>query len=135
MTSYKPSPQARYLVAKMAELEQNLVAAVNKLSMKIDSYDKRITTLKSDISKVRSQVDLSMRSIQALQKELVLLLHTMNTQMDFWRIREYYWSHGAISFFRSYHRTIKSSTMPSTVAGSSGSQHFFSSSESVGGVS
>jgi hypothetical protein len=80
MTSYKPSPQARYLVAKMAELEQNLVAAVNKLSMKIDSYDKRITTLKSDISKVRSQVDLSMRSIQALQKELVLLLHTMNTR-------------------------------------------------------
>jgi hypothetical protein len=34
--------------------------------------------LGSDISKIQLQVDLSMRSIQALQKEQVLLLHAVN---------------------------------------------------------
>jgi hypothetical protein len=34
------------------ESKQNLVEVVNRLSVKIDSYDKRITALGSDISKV-----------------------------------------------------------------------------------
>jgi hypothetical protein len=55
-----------------------LVEAVNKLAAKIDSYDKRFSSLGSDISKNQSQVNLSMRSIQALQKEQVLLLHAVN---------------------------------------------------------
>jgi hypothetical protein len=44
----------------------------------MDSYDQRFTSLGSDISKIPSQVNLSMRSIQALQKEQVLLLHAVN---------------------------------------------------------
>jgi N12 class adenine-specific DNA methylase len=54
---YKPGPQARYLVDKMADLEKTLLEAVNKLSEKMDVYDKRLTTLGSDIAKVQSQVD------------------------------------------------------------------------------
>jgi hypothetical protein len=77
-SSYKPSPQARYLVEKMSKSEKNLVEAVNRLAAKMDSYDQRFTSLGSDISKIPSQVDLLMRSIQALQKEQVLLLHAVN---------------------------------------------------------
>jgi hypothetical protein len=77
-SSYKPGPQARYLVEKMSESEKNLVEAVNKLAVKMDYYDKRFTSLGSDISKIQSQVNLSMHSIQALQKVQVLLLHAVN---------------------------------------------------------
>jgi hypothetical protein len=34
--------------------------------VKMEVYDKRLTSLSSDISKVQSHVDLSMKSIQAL---------------------------------------------------------------------
>jgi hypothetical protein len=77
-SSYKPGPQAHYLVEKMSESEKNLVEAVNKLAVKMDSYDKRFTSLGSDISKIQSHVNLSMHSIQALQKVQVLLLHAVN---------------------------------------------------------
>jgi hypothetical protein len=53
MTSYKSGPQARYLVDKMSESEVKLVD-VTRLSEKMESYDKCITTLGSDISKVQS---------------------------------------------------------------------------------
>jgi hypothetical protein len=68
-SSYKPSPQARYLVEKMSKSEKNLVEAVNRLAAKMDSYDQRFTSLGSDISKIQSQVDLLMHSIQVLQEE------------------------------------------------------------------
>jgi hypothetical protein len=45
---------------------------------KMDLYDRRLTSMCSDISKVQSQVDLSMRSIQALQKEQLVLLQSVN---------------------------------------------------------
>jgi hypothetical protein len=51
VSSYKPNPQARYLVEKMAESEHNLVEAVNKLAA-IDSCDKRFLSLGLDISKI-----------------------------------------------------------------------------------
>jgi prefoldin subunit 5 len=73
-SSYKPRPHARFLVDRMSESEKTLLEAVAKLSEKMDVYDKRITSLGSDLSKVQSQVDLSMRLIQALQNELVLLV-------------------------------------------------------------
>jgi hypothetical protein len=52
----------RYLVERMSESEKHLLEAVYKLSKKMDTYDKRITLLGSNISKVQSQVDLSMKS-------------------------------------------------------------------------
>jgi type VII secretion effector (TIGR04197 family) len=58
----------------MSKSEKTLLEVVAKLSEKMDVYDKRITSLGSDLSKVQSQVDLSMRLIQALQNELVLLV-------------------------------------------------------------
>jgi hypothetical protein len=50
--SYKPGPRARYLDAKMSDSEKTLLDAVNKLSEKFDSYDKRLTIMGSDLSKI-----------------------------------------------------------------------------------
>jgi hypothetical protein len=61
----------------MSESEKHLLEAVHKFSEKMDAYDKRLTMLGSDISKVQSQVDLSMKSIQVLQKEQVVLLQSV----------------------------------------------------------
>jgi hypothetical protein len=44
----------------MSESEKTLLEVVAKLSKKMDAYDKRITSMGSDLSKVQSQVDLSM---------------------------------------------------------------------------
>jgi CRISPR/Cas system Type II protein with McrA/HNH and RuvC-like nuclease domain len=77
---YKPSPQARYLVDQMTESEKHVFEAVGKLSEKMDMYDKRLTAFGSEMSKVQSQVDLAMKSIQVLQKEQVVLLKSINNQ-------------------------------------------------------
>jgi hypothetical protein len=58
----------------MAESEKTLIDVVNRLSEKLDGYDKRFSSISSDISKVQSQVDLTMHSIRVLQKEQVLLV-------------------------------------------------------------
>jgi hypothetical protein len=62
----------------MSESEKHLLEVVNKLAERFDSYDKRITVLSYDVSKVQSEVDLSMRSIQALQKEQIMLVKLFN---------------------------------------------------------
>jgi hypothetical protein len=61
----------------MAELEKILIDAMNKLSEKMDGYDKHFSTIGFDISKVQSQVDMVMQSIQILQKEQVLLVKSI----------------------------------------------------------
>jgi hypothetical protein len=78
-SSYKPGPQACFLVDRMLETETKLLEAISRLSEKLDSFDKHITSMGSDVAKVQSQMDLSMRSIQALQKEQVILLQAMNS--------------------------------------------------------
>jgi hypothetical protein len=78
VSSYKLSPQAHYMVDRMAESEKTLLEAVNKLSMKFDSYDKHLTSLGSNIANVQSQVDLSIKSIQTLQQDQVVLVKSMN---------------------------------------------------------
>jgi hypothetical protein len=77
MSSYKPRPQARYLVDRMTNSEKTLLEAISKLYEKFDSYDKRLTSLGSNVSKVQAQVGLSICSIQALQKEQILLVKAM----------------------------------------------------------
>jgi hypothetical protein len=77
---YQPSPQARYIVETMFESEKNLLEAVHKLTEKINAQDKRLTTLGSVFSKVQSQVDLSLKSIQALQQEQILLVKSVRVQ-------------------------------------------------------
>jgi hypothetical protein len=44
----------RYLVAKMSGSEKIILEAMNKLTERFDSYDKRITTLGSNLAKVQS---------------------------------------------------------------------------------
>jgi hypothetical protein len=41
------------LVDKMTESEKTLLEVVNKLAVKINSYDKHFTVMSSDISKVQ----------------------------------------------------------------------------------
>jgi hypothetical protein len=53
MSSYKPGPQARYLVDKMADSEKMLLEAISKLSKKFDVYDKRLTSMGSDVSRYK----------------------------------------------------------------------------------
>jgi hypothetical protein len=50
------------------------------LSEKMDSYDK-ITSLGCDLSKLQSQVDLSMHSIQALQQEQIVLVKAVHRRV------------------------------------------------------
>jgi prefoldin subunit 5 len=50
----------------MDESEKILDETVNKLLEKIDGYDKRISSLVSDISKLQSRMDLTIRPIQVL---------------------------------------------------------------------
>jgi hypothetical protein len=42
---YKPGPQARYLVDKMAESEKTLIDAANRLSEKLDGYGKSFSAI------------------------------------------------------------------------------------------
>jgi hypothetical protein len=48
VSSYKPGPQARYLGVKMTDSEKTLLEAVAKLSEKMVTYDKRITSMGSE---------------------------------------------------------------------------------------
>jgi formyltetrahydrofolate synthetase len=80
MQVYRPGPQARYLVDQMMESEKHVLEVVGKLSEKMDMYDKHLTAFGSEMSKVQSQVDLAMKSIQVLQKEQLVLLKSMNNQ-------------------------------------------------------
>jgi hypothetical protein len=66
------------VIDRMTESEKTLLEAIAKLSEKIDSYDKRIVSMGLDIAKVQSQMDLSMRSIQALQKEQIILVKAVH---------------------------------------------------------
>jgi hypothetical protein len=69
----------RYLVAKMSGSEKIILEAMNKLTERFDSYDKRITTLGSNLAKVQSQVDLSLCSIEVVLKEQIVLLEVANS--------------------------------------------------------
>jgi hypothetical protein len=59
-TSYKPRLQTCFLVGRMAESKKTTVEVIKKPTEKMDLYDRRLTSMCSDISKVQSQVDLSM---------------------------------------------------------------------------
>jgi hypothetical protein len=72
--SYKPSPQLRFLVVKMSDPEKKSLEAVQRFSEKMVVQDKCLTSLGTDLSKVQSQMDLSMKSIQVLQQEQIKLV-------------------------------------------------------------
>jgi hypothetical protein len=86
VTLYKHGPQVSYQVKKMSNSDKHLLDAVTKLSEKMDAYDRRLTLMGSDIVKVQSQVDLSMKSIQVLQKEQVLLLQSVTNPVSSGRL-------------------------------------------------
>jgi hypothetical protein len=86
VTLYKHGPQVSYQVKKMYNSDKHLLDVVTKLSEKMDAYDRLLTLMGSDIVKVQSQVDLSMKSIQVLQKEQVLLLQSVTNPVSSGRL-------------------------------------------------
>jgi hypothetical protein len=60
---YKPGPQARYLVAKMAESEKSVVDALSTLTKQMLSLEKKVDSHGTDLGKVQAKVDLAMQSI------------------------------------------------------------------------
>jgi hypothetical protein len=60
---YKPGPQARYLVAKMAESEKSVVDALSTLTEQMLSLEKKVDSHGTDLGKVQAKVDLAMQSI------------------------------------------------------------------------
>jgi hypothetical protein len=67
------------LIVQMSESKKTVLNGVHKLSEKMEDYNKHLTLLRSDISKIQSLMDHSMRSIQALRKEQVLLLKSVGS--------------------------------------------------------
>jgi hypothetical protein len=55
-----------------------LLEAVQRLSENMDVQDKHLTSLGTDLSKVQSQMDLSMKSIQMLQQEQIKLVKAVH---------------------------------------------------------
>jgi methyl-accepting chemotaxis protein len=72
VAAYKPGPQARYLVDKMAESMKNIHDALSQLTSLLASIEKKVDNMTVDLGKVREKVNLTMTSIGKLQEEQVL---------------------------------------------------------------
>jgi hypothetical protein len=79
MASYKPGPQARYLVGKMAESEKALVSAISSLTEKLASLEKSVASYGAELGQVQTKVDLTMQSISLVQQEQVLVAKSLKT--------------------------------------------------------
>jgi hypothetical protein len=54
----------------MYDSEKNILEAMSKLSEQMQSYDKRLTSMGSDLAKVQSQMELSMKLIQPFTRNM-----------------------------------------------------------------
>jgi hypothetical protein len=77
---YKPGPQARYLVAKMAESEKSVVDALSTLTEQMLSLEKKVDSHGTDLRKV-AKVDLAMQSISLVQQEQVNVAKPLKQHM------------------------------------------------------
>lgn len=71
MVSFRPDPQARYLVDKMSKSEQTLVTSITKLTEKLGSLEQKMDLYWTNLGKVHAKVDLAMTSISLVQQEQV----------------------------------------------------------------
>jgi hypothetical protein len=77
--SYKPGPQARYLVEKMAESEKTLVDAISALTEKMASLEKSVVSYRAKLGQVQMKVDLTKQSILLVQQEQVMVSKSLKT--------------------------------------------------------
>jgi hypothetical protein len=80
VATYKPGPQARYLVEKMATPEKTVVDALSTLTEKLASLEKKVDSYGGDLRKVQEKVDLAMQSISLVQQEQVKVAKTLRSQ-------------------------------------------------------
>jgi hypothetical protein len=60
---YKPGPQARFLVDKMAELEKSIQEVLTRLAPYLDAIECMVDGTLADFRKVQEKVDLAMKSV------------------------------------------------------------------------
>jgi hypothetical protein len=67
MALYKPSPQARYLVDRVAESEKNIHDAFSQLTSQLASIEKKVDSTMVDLGKVQEKVNLAISKVQEEQ--------------------------------------------------------------------
>jgi hypothetical protein len=77
---YKPGPQARYLVEKMAESKKAVVEALSALIEKLASLEKRVDSYGGDLKRVQAKVDLVMQFISMVQQEKITVAKHLKLQ-------------------------------------------------------
>jgi hypothetical protein len=69
--SYKPGPQARFLVEQMEQTEKQLLDSIAKLAEHLQSVEGKVDKFAGDLEAVQSKVVLAMASINLVQQEQV----------------------------------------------------------------
>jgi hypothetical protein len=73
VVAYKPDPQARYLIDKMAESKKNIHDTLSQLTSQLASIEKKVDNMVVDPGKVQEKVNSAMTSINRVQEEQVLV--------------------------------------------------------------
>jgi CII-binding regulator of phage lambda lysogenization HflD len=68
VASYKPGPQARYLVHKMMESEKSIHEALSRLTSQLVTIERKVDSNTTDLGQVREKVDLVMTTISVLSR-------------------------------------------------------------------
>jgi CII-binding regulator of phage lambda lysogenization HflD len=68
VASYKPGPQARYLVDKMMESEKSIHEALSRLTSQLVTIERKVDSNTTDLGQVREKVDLVMTTISVLSR-------------------------------------------------------------------
>jgi flagellin-like hook-associated protein FlgL len=66
--SYKPGPQAWFLVSRMEQLEKSLLNSIAKLIEQLHSMDQKVDKFSGELGAVQTKVDLAMSSISLVQQ-------------------------------------------------------------------
>jgi hypothetical protein len=65
--SYKPGPQARFLVAHMEQSEKTFLDCITKLTTQLRSVEQKVDKFAGDLGMMQTKVDLAMTSINLVQ--------------------------------------------------------------------
>jgi CII-binding regulator of phage lambda lysogenization HflD len=68
VASYKPGPQARYLVDKMMESEKSIHEALSRLTSQLVTIERKVDSNTTDLGQVQEKVDLVMTTISVLSR-------------------------------------------------------------------
>jgi hypothetical protein len=71
MGTYKPGPQARFLVKHMVQSEKTLLDSITKLTEQLTSMEQKADKFSGDLNTIQTKVDLAIQSIGLVQQEQV----------------------------------------------------------------